>query len=773
MSRILFTLLTVLFWFSLAAQQQGENIILDQAINGGQHTYTATQSIRMVPGFSYKPVTGEDYFKARIVNYPDPVEPPEAGTIGGPPDGIVGDDGVVGGAKGSFGVNEYGQAVYEFPLEFPGGRGGMTPELSLIYNSSGGDGILGPGWSLGGLSVINAVPPTRFHNGVEQTAYGLDYNVDSYTLDGKRLVLIKKDGNASISEYRTEQDEFSRILKKNRPSKGKDKNRNSKEYGKYFEVQTKSGLTYYYGEKDTKSRLEVANVNGADEATIAYYVSRVSDNFGNEIHFIYDTITGDVTVESASEIYLKEITYSHYSETIAADYSISFVYENRIEPKLTRFIFQGENSGEKNLNFKSAKLIDQIVCKYIPDNKVVKTYDISYVRRGPGNNTNNKKFLSAIQEFGLSSEENNHYNKTVFEWEEEMNYGQFGTVQHILPERIYHDYDLGNEIQVIRKFNNRLVDLDGDFDLDIIRTYERVYKYQTENGYNYHVKHDLIIELLERNSAGGFILNRHFVLPYYDFYEAKPFETRPSAYHLNSVDVNGDGLNDIIINSYKVSSNITGQIEGLEVLLFLNEEDFQFDFNNSPIIDYNDGNYMTTVGDFNGDGIGDLLIYENNGKLIWKLGDKTLPLRTNTDGHLQYQDWTGWLQNISSLSSLDINGDGRSEIQVLHQDITRFYRIIPSINNPNTIDVSSQILTSAPKPTLCYLNSDRKLDELKLSANVDFKELTSVSLSSNRSDLTASNKFEANLVLDIKGYFGNGLSFAPQPNINKYEYQDT
>lgn len=763
MSRTIILILSSLLWFSATAQQQGENIELNSAIIGGQHEYVATNSIRLKPGFSYKPIQNTDYFKGRIDNYA--VIPPGEGEVGGP-GGEVGDDGVVGGAKGNFGVNEYGQAAYNFPLEFPGGRGGMTPELNLIYNSSGGDGILGPGWSLGGLSVINAVPATRHHNGVEQTAYGLDYNVDTYTLDGKRLVLIDRDGNAAISEYRTEQDDFSRIYKKNRPSKGKDENLESKEYGKYFIVQTKGGLTYYYGEKDTKSRLEVANVSGNDEATISYYVSRVSDHFGNEIRFHYDNIVGDATTGSASEIYLKEITYSHYSETYGADYSISFVYENRIEPKFTRYIFQGENSGAISLNFKSSRLIDQIVCKYLPDDKVVKTYDLSYVRRGPGYGT--KKYLNAIQEFGLEDQENNQYNKTVFEWEEEMNYGQFETVQHNLPERIYHDYNLGNEIQVTRLYNNSLVDLDGDFDLDIMRTYERIFKTVSDNGYIYHVKHDLIIELLEKKNDGEYLLNKHFVLPYYDLYDAKPYETRQSVYSINAVDVNGNGLKDIIVNSHKVSSGSAGQIEGLEVLLFKNEENFQFDINNSLLIDYNDGFYVTSFGDFNGDGIGDLLVYENSGKLIWKLGDKTQPLQSNTDGSLQYQDLTGFNQGISSLSTLDLNGDGRSEIQIIHQDITRIYRIFPKIDNTNNIQLSSQILTNDPKPKLCYLNSDRKLDEIKISADVDYNKDSQVLNEEYNKNKRINPKDKiARVLLNAKGYFGSGMSFSAQPDIDK------
>jgi hypothetical protein len=158
-------LLTLLaLGFSLLLMAQGQHITLDQPITGGQHTYTATESIRLLPGFSYKPVAAGDYFVGEIGdNVSQEVTPPTAGATGGPNED---DEGIVGATAGSFGVSETGQATYSIPLEFPGGIGGMTPDLSLIYNSNGGDGILGPGWSLGGLSVIHLVPANRYHDGI-------------------------------------------------------------------------------------------------------------------------------------------------------------------------------------------------------------------------------------------------------------------------------------------------------------------------------------------------------------------------------------------------------------------------------------------------------------------------------------------------------------------------------------------------------------------------------------------------------------------------------
>jgi hypothetical protein len=70
-----------------------------------------------------------------------------------------------GTVPGEFEVTHGGQASYTIPLQLPPGRNGMQPELALTYNSAGGNGYMGMGWGLSGLSAVQRCPRTIAQDG--------------------------------------------------------------------------------------------------------------------------------------------------------------------------------------------------------------------------------------------------------------------------------------------------------------------------------------------------------------------------------------------------------------------------------------------------------------------------------------------------------------------------------------------------------------------------------------------------------------------------------
>src|SRR6266540_1841111 len=96
----------------------------------------------------------------------------------------------VGTLSGSLSVSPSGAAIYTVPIALPPGIAGMVPNLSLVYNSQGGDGIAGQGWDLAGLSFIHRCPKTRVQDGAARpvrTNPMTDSEKDGICLDGKRL----------------------------------------------------------------------------------------------------------------------------------------------------------------------------------------------------------------------------------------------------------------------------------------------------------------------------------------------------------------------------------------------------------------------------------------------------------------------------------------------------------------------------------------------------------------------------------------------------------
>ncbi|NJM80442.1 MAG: hypothetical protein HC854_14015, partial [Flavobacterium sp.] len=70
----------------------------------------------------------------------------------------------MGVTSGALSVSGTGGAVYSIPIKVPPGIKGVEPNVTLNYNSQGGDGYAGLGWNINGVSKISRVPSTLYHD---------------------------------------------------------------------------------------------------------------------------------------------------------------------------------------------------------------------------------------------------------------------------------------------------------------------------------------------------------------------------------------------------------------------------------------------------------------------------------------------------------------------------------------------------------------------------------------------------------------------------------
>lgn len=141
----------------------------------------------------------------------------------------------VGTIGASADVDLSGAATYTIPIAVPPGTNGVQPSLAIVYNSMAGNGILGQGWSLSGLSAITRVSKDIYH---DATANPVDYSAnDRFALDGQRLVGVSGTYGAHLSTYATETESFAVITSYQGTFSGPG----------YFTVQQKNGVMYEYG----------------------------------------------------------------------------------------------------------------------------------------------------------------------------------------------------------------------------------------------------------------------------------------------------------------------------------------------------------------------------------------------------------------------------------------------------------------------------------------------------------------------------------------------
>ena len=208
---------------------------------------------------------------------------------------------VVGSPKGQFAVSSTGAATYSVSIDVPPGISGLQPQVGIMYNSQSGLGNVGWGCNITGVSAITRGVKDIYHDG---TAKGMSYgNDDAYYLDGKRLIYVSGTEGEVGCLYHPEGEPYTDVEVKEAYSTNFDNryfevtqpNGLVMEYGKYLDSRQ-----YVYDSTYYNSFWYLSKVTDRCDRSIIYTYSRDNTNkytylasisyAGNTISFNYASL---------------------------------------------------------------------------------------------------------------------------------------------------------------------------------------------------------------------------------------------------------------------------------------------------------------------------------------------------------------------------------------------------------------------------------------------------------------------------------------------------
>ncbi len=536
-----------------------------------------------------------------------------------------------------------GSSSYNIPLQIPAGTNGVNPEIAINYNSFGSDGHLGIGWGLSGLSEISRGVKTIYHDGKIDDV-DLDAS-DALYCSGSRLV------ETAPNTYVKEMNDYSTITSHGSFGSGP----------QYFEVETKFGVVYQYGNGNNAFLL---NENGTE--IMVWKLNRISYKDGNYIDYHYENADRDIRITS--------IKYTGNTNTGLLPYNeIKFFYGNRGE--FTNTTYQAENSVKLN------NLLERIEIT-TENSELVKKYHLTYAE------DHLNIYLKQIQESGSDG---TFLNPTVF---------KYGDIP------ITHSYD---HIGFSSNDPTQLIsaDLNSDGYSDLLKA-----EYQVSDGFRYideiRVYENLPSSINNFAFKFSMSLNQHGIIPRSGY-----------RYNFYASDFTGEGRDDIGVGFSTNNPNGYRYFHGVDIYVLLDDmsgvsNTISLSGPSTDWLYFDRDNGFLQQGDFNGDGVSDFIvilcefaktnykafIYYGNVSTDWEELSLTGP------SSFTIEDW-----GQKNVNVLDIDGNGKSELMITNGMFSEIFEF-------EGTDAMSVKGSSSGFPTEYHLmffgdfNGDRKTDML-------------------------------------------------------------
>lgn len=398
---------------------------------------------------------------------------------------------VVGAIGGTVDVSGLGGATYTIPIQVPEGLGGIQPNLAINYNSQSGNGLLGWGWTLGGLSAITRVGTTLYHDGfVHGVCFSTNFNdregLDRFALDGQRLMVVNglPDG-ADGTEYRTEIDQMAKVVSYSCDTT----------FGPaYFKVWFSNGNIAYYGSK-WHSRIGLQQHNDV----CLWLLDSVVDRDGNYMSFRYR--------RGGANYYLSDIYYTGNNRSgVSPLYRVKLEYDTRPDIET---VFIGNNA----LHF--TKILKRISLFNIANTNTnpLWQYDFSY---SGGYGSELYKKLESI----TFSESGEKFRSTIIQWKND-------NTNHYSTQSFSFDGDEEN--------TERCIKFSGDFNGDGYDDLITVEKIVDDEGNRF-----ARVYLNGRDETGNVV-----------FTQVEKYELSQHITWIYVADFDGDGLDDFMFANRK------------------------------------------------------------------------------------------------------------------------------------------------------------------------------------------------------------------------------
>ncbi|MCB9771318.1 MAG: VCBS repeat-containing protein [Candidatus Omnitrophica bacterium] len=565
-----------------------------------------------------------------------------------------------------------GTSSISIPIEVPQGRAGIQPSIGLLYNSSGGNGILGVGWSME-LGYIQR----STKKGVPQ------YNsTDIFVLSqaGSQQELVDISGNGT--EFRPETEgAFMKIQFS----------------GTSWTLTDRKGTKYFFGTNIASRVYDPTN----SSKVYRWALERVEDINGN-----YMTVT---YVRDDNQVYPSVINYTGNTIATLPTYAqVRFNYESK-----TTLADFSENylAGFKIASMRRIKNIEA----YVGTN-LVRRYQMNYSLEAEMA----RSLLNSVTLIGSDGTSTLPATRMTY---------SVGETKMLPPVSINNrpNTDLNSDAQYVR-----MIDMNADGKVDILNgsaagSWQIYFNQSTNDLVNYGTAVAAVnspnyganigdLRVVDMNGDGLMDVVYGKGAPYTIWINNGINGFNPPVVTTNSthmwlgdqnsvqlIDMNGDGKTDILASS---------QTTGGEWKIFFNTTGSDFapgiTVANAPTKGFN--NSQVQMGDFNGDGLTDVIIGDLPTYKIWiNNGVNGFNAPVNVARTFPYA------LNYAYMQLADMNGDGLTDIVRTSEDSTLEYYIytnngkndfnagFAAVNRPDFGFTNGQV-------RLMDINSDRQLD---------------------------------------------------------------